>query len=213
MPMSRKKRHRSRHSKASSYNKGPKPKRSIVKFAVEWVHRHPIFVFLLIFGILMGLFYGITLFTPFWKDHFMPAYLNFTATVSGALLRLLGQDVTVTGNHLSSPAFSVAINRGCSAIEPTALFISAVIAFPAFYLKKIPGIIFGTLSLAILNLIRIVTLFLIGVYFRQVFHLMHIDVWQGLFVFFAVILWVVWILWAMRSQISTQETSSESKPD
>ena len=211
--MSRKKRHRSRHSKASSYNKSREPKRSIVKFTAQWVHRHPIFVFLFIFGILMGLFYGITLFTPFWRNHFMPAYLNFTTTVSGFVLRLLGQDVTVTENHLSSAAFAVSINRGCSAIEPTALFISAVIAFPAFYLKKIPGIIFGTLALAILNLIRIVTLFLIGVYFRQFFHLMHIDVWQGLFVFFAVILWIVWILWTTRSQISTPETSSGSKPD
>ena len=211
--MSRKKRHRSGHSKASSQNKSPKTKSSIVKSVAGWVHRHPIFMFLFVFGILMGLFYGITLFTPFWRNHFMPAYLNFTTTVSGILLRLLGQDITATGNHLSSAAFAVSINRGCSAIEPTALFISAVIAFPAFYMKKIPGIILGTLSLAILNLIRIVTLFLIGVYFRQFFHLMHIDVWQGLFVFFAVILWVVWILWAMRSQMSTQETSSESKPD
>lgn len=211
--MSQKKRNRSRHSKASSYNKSKEPKRSILKFATQWVHRHPIFMFLFVFGILMSLFYGITLFTPFWKNHFMPAYLNFTATVSGFFLKLLGQDITVTKNHLSSAAFSVAINNGCSAIEPTALFISAVIAFPAFYLKKIPGIIFGALSLAILNLIRIVSLFLIGVYYNKLFHLMHIDVWQGLFVFFAVILWVVWILWAMRGQISTQEISSGSKPD
>ena len=211
--MSQKKRFRSRHSKASSYNKDREPKSSVVRFAAQYLHRHPIFVFLTTFAVLMALFYGITLFTPFWKDHFMPAYLDFIAIVSGILLNLLGQDVTVTGNQLSSPAFAVSINRGCSAIEPTALFISAVIAFPAFYSRKIPGIIFGTLSLAILNLIRIVTLFLIGAYFHQLFHLMHIDVWQGLFVFFAVILWVVWILWAMRSQISTQETSSGSKPD
>ena len=211
--MSRKKRSHSKHSKSSSYDKSTKPKRSIVKFAAKWVHRHPVFMFLFVFAVLMGLFYGITLFTPFWSNHFMPAYLNFTATVSGFVLELLGQDITVTKNYLSSPGFSVSINNGCSAIEPTALFISAVIAFPAFYLRKIPGIIFGSLSLMILNLIRIVSLFLIGVYFRQLFHLMHIDVWQGLFVFFAVILWVVWILWAMRGQISTQETSSRSKPD
>lgn len=211
--MSRKRRQRSRHPVSLRHGKSTKHKVSIIKIPAEWIHRHPVFMFLMTFGVLMGVFYGFTLFTHFWSNRFMLGYLNMIATVSGFVLRLLGQGVTVSGSHISSAVFSVAINRGCSAIEPTALFISAVIAFPAFYLKKVPGIIFGILSLAILNLIRIITLFLIGVYLPKLFHLMHIDVWQGLFVFFAVILWIVWILWAMQNRIPIEETSSDSKSD
>ena len=52
------------------------------------------------------------------------------------------------------------------------------------------------LALAVLNLIRIVTLFLIGVYFRKFFHMMHIDVWQALFILLTISLWFLWAWWA-----------------
>lgn len=210
--MSRKKRQRSKHLISLRHRESTKHKGPIIKFLSEWNHRHPVFMFLMTFSVLMGLFYGFALFTNFFENPFMLGYLNWIATVSGFILGLLGQSVHVSGNNISA-AFSVSIDRGCSAFEPIALFISAVIAFPAFYLKKIPGIIFGVLSLVILNLIRVITLVLIGTYFPKFFHLMHIDVWQGLFVFFAVILWVVWILWAMQKQIPIEETSGDSKSD
>lgn len=209
--MVQKKKQRPRHPRSLRLSKSTKPKGPVIKFIAEWIHRHPIFMFLMTFGISMSVFYGSAFFTDFWLSPFMLAYLDMIATVSGFVLGLLGQGVTVSGNQISSAVFSVSIDRGCSAYEPTALFISAVIAFPAFHLKKVPGVIFGVLSMAILNLIRIITLFLIGVHFPKFFHLMHIDVWQGLFVFFAVIFWVVWILWATKKQIPIEETSSDSK--
>jgi exosortase/archaeosortase family protein len=64
------------------------------------------------------------------------------------------------------------------------------------------------LLLLILNLVRIVSLFLIGVYSPRIFALTHIDVWQALFIFLAVLLWILWLLWATRSQVLTRPASS-----
>ncbi len=68
--------------------------------------------------------------------------------------------------------------------------------------------IIGALLLLALNLVRIVSLFLIGVYSPRIFALMHIDVWQALFIFFAVLFWILWLLWATRSQVVAQAASS-----
>jgi exosortase H (IPTLxxWG-CTERM-specific) len=181
------------------YQNKQKPEKSKI---AGWSGRHPVFSFLTVFAILMGLFYAFALFTPFYERHF-PRYLDFNARLSGYILKFLGQDITVSGASISSPAFSVAIRQGCDAIEPTVLFICAVLAFPAPFPSKIPGIITGTLFLAVLNLVRVVTLFLTGVYFPDAFQFMHVEAWQGLFIFLAVLSWVLWLLWTGKNQAST----------
>jgi exosortase/archaeosortase family protein len=147
-------------------------------------------------------------FSPFYSKRFVPWHHHLVAKVSGSLLAGLGQEITVTGVSISSPIFSANIIRGCDAVEAIALYVCAVIAFPFPFLKKLSGMIAGTLLLLILNLIRIVSLFLIGVYSRRIFDLMHIDVWQAIFIFFAVLLWILWLLWATRSQAMTHPASS-----
>ncbi len=169
----------------------------------KWSERRPVLLFLVVFAALMGLFYALAMFTPFYERHF-PYYLGLNARLSGYVLKLLGHDITVTGSSISSPAFSIIVKRGCDAIEPTALFACAVLAFPAPFHKKIVGVAAGTLLLAILNLVRIITLFLAGLYLPSVFELMHIDVWQGLFIFLAIVFWVFWLLWTGKNQVLQQ---------
>ncbi len=182
--------------------------KSIGQIVTGLLHRHPVLLFLFLFGVLLGLFYAFAVFTPFYKRDFLFSYLPFNAKVSGAILSFLGQDITVAGSSISSSDFSVNVAPECSGIEPIALFVCAVLAFPAPFLRKIPGIIAGTLLLAILNFVRVINLFLIGVYLPKALDIMHIEVWQGLFIVFAVLFWIVWLRWATQSQISTQPVSS-----
>jgi len=206
MAVNRRKRRRSKNFPISSHRKKTaKPeKQTIADTVTAWLSAHrPVFLFLLIFGVLMGLFYAFALFTPFYERHF-PYYLGFNARLSGYILGFLGQDITVLGTSISSPAFSITVKQGCDAIEPTALFICAVLAFPSPFSKKIAGIVAGTLLLAILNIVRIVTLFVVGTYLPSVFELMHVDVWQGLFIFLAILFWVFWLLWTEKSQVLRQ---------
>ena len=209
--MSRKKRQRSKQFRASRPRKKTRKlgQKSIGQVVAGWFSQHrPVFVFLLIFGVLMGLFYAFTIFTPFYRKHLFPSYVRMNARLAGAVLAFLSQDITVADASIFSPGFSISVGRGCDAIEPNALFVCAVLAFPAPFLRKITGIIAGTLFLSIFNFARIVGLFLIGVYLPKAFPIMHLDVLEGLFILFAIIFWILWLLWATQSQISTQRVSS-----
>lgn len=169
--------------------------------------RHGMLAFLLIFGVLTSLFYAVTLFSTSYREQFFPLVLRLTAKLSGAALGLLGQDIAVDGALIVSPDFSVQIVRGCDAVEPIALFVCAVLAFPSPLLTKLPGIVGGMLVLIVLNFVRIVSLFLIGVYAPKVFGFMHVDVWQGVFVLFAMLLWLLWLLWATQDHIPKEHAS------
>jgi exosortase/archaeosortase family protein len=56
----------------------------------------------------------------------------------------------------------------------------------------------GTAFLAVVNLIRIASLFLIGIHFPKTFELMHGEVWQIAFILLAILFWALWIGWATR---------------
>ena len=155
----------------------------------------------------MGLFYAVSIFTPLQRRYFLPWYVPLNARLCGAILSFVGQDIAVAGTSISSPVFSVRVGSECDGIEPIALFVCAVLAFPASLLRKIPGIICGTLLLVILNFVRIVILFLTGVYFPKAFTVMHLDVCQALFIFAAVLLWILWILWTTQKQQPTEHVS------
>jgi len=157
-----------------------------------------VFRFLLVFALLLAAFYLVIAFVPFYGRHFVPRYHHLIAEVSGLLLTSLGQEVVATGASICSTQFTVSIVSGCDAVEPIALFVCAVLAFPAPVFRRILGAVLGTSLLWISNLARIVSLFLIGRYSPRIFEVVHVEVWQALFVFLALLLWIVWLLWATR---------------
>ncbi len=178
-------------------------KKSILNVTGGGASKRPVLRFGLTVGILMGLFYAYSIFEPLpglSMTRFFHFYQHLNADVSGSILAFFGHDIKVTGDTISSPDFSVNLRRGCDAVEPSALFAFAVLSFPAPFLRKLSGIVTGVLLLAIINTVRIISLFLTGVYFPEFFHTMHVDVWQALFIFFAVVLWISWALWALRTQ-------------
>ena len=214
--MSHKRRQRPKRSPASGFTKhAPRGKKlakchdkSDAKSAAgQLSHKYTVLKFLVIFGILLAVFYVFIAFSSFYSKKFVPTHHHLIARVSGYVLAVLGQEITVTGKSISSPRFSVDIIRGCDAVEAIALYVCAVLAFPLPFLKKLPGMVAGALLLSILNLVRIVSLFLIGAYSPRIFGLMHLDVWQAIFIFFAVLLWILWLLWATRNQLVAQPAS------
>lgn len=151
--------------------------------------------FLMIFAVLMGFYYLIST-TQLLEKRFFPWYLKTTTTISGAVLHMGGSKVTIDGNTLIDPDPEqhalVTVERGCDAIAPTALFISAVIASPAPWVTKFPAILGGTFILMVVNIIRVVTLYLTRVYWLKAFDIMHLDVWQAVFIFLSILLWAFW---------------------
>ena len=154
--------------------------------------------FLLVFGSVMAVYYVATT-TALSKESFVPWYLQKTTQVSGGIMQVLGYSgLTVNGNVMSSPSGSITVERGCDAIAPTALFVSAVLASPTPFLLKLPAVLGGVVVLMVLNVVRIITLFLTRMHWPKAFDIMHIDVWQVMFILFAILLWALWASWTTK---------------
>lgn len=164
--------------------------------------------FLVVFGLCLGLYYLLTL-TPPVKKGFFPAYLRLNAHVSGAMLRLFGEDATVQDQSLvSAKGPSIEIERGCDAVEPSALFVSAVLASPVSLMSRLSAAAVGTIVLMLLNLVRIISLFLVRLYYPQAFETVHLDVWQALFIFMAILLWAMWASRVTRKRAVQPDAST-----
>jgi len=154
---------------------------------------------IVVFVVLMGLFYGFV-HTPANEPTAFRSYLALIARVVGGILGLFGYEATVTERVIHTPGFSLEIVRGCDAIEPAATYIAAVLASPVGIWPKLPGILIGTAGLLLINLIRIVSLFFVGVYYPSAFDMLHEDVWQAAFMVLAVGFWAIWVQWATRER-------------
>ena len=163
--------------------------------------RFSVIVAVLVFSSVMGGYYLVeyAYFLEKYGNVLRP-YLAFIARVSAGLLSAIGYGVEAEGPFMGSKSLGVRfeIVHGCDALEPTMAFVAAVLASPVAYRKKLAGLLAGVPLLLIVNVFRIVLLFLIGVYFPKVLDLMHYDVGQASFIIVAVVFWAVWVQWATR---------------
>jgi exosortase/archaeosortase family protein len=156
----------------------------------------PLFRFGLKFAALMTLFYVVSSFSFF--DRMLLSYLELNAWACNGILDGFGQPTQVSGVTIQSPHFAMAIRRGCDAVEPTCLFCAAVLSFPAPWRAKLAGMLAGIVVLQLLNLVRIVTLYWVGIYFPTFFYSAHVELWPTAFIFVAILLFVGWLNWSAK---------------
>jgi exosortase/archaeosortase family protein len=92
----------------------------------------------------------------------------------------------------SSAGGSLSIERGCDAVDPSALFVAAVIASPVRLAPKLLAIVGGTFLLMLLNFARVISLYFVRIHWPKAFDTIHLDVWQAMFIFLAILMWGVW---------------------
>ncbi|HEY3055635.1 MAG TPA: exosortase H [Thermoanaerobaculia bacterium] len=151
--------------------------------------------FVVVFLILLAVFEFTLLIDVVDRDVVIPI-TNAIAIVSGAVIRVVQPGVHVIGTTISAPCFAVDIRNGCNGVEATLFVVAAVLAFPASLGRKLIGVIIGTALIQLANLVRVVTLFLIGCHRRSWFETFHLAVWQT--AIFAVAVGF-FILWSRRS--------------
>jgi exosortase/archaeosortase family protein len=119
-----------------------------------------------------------------------------TAWFSYGLLRgisaIVGFPIHKIGTIMGSGDFEVDVAPACSGAVPMSIYLSAVLAYPATWSSKRIGAGLGLGVILFVNIIRVSALFLIGLYFKQVFHETHVYVAQALVICIAVALWLFW---------------------
>jgi exosortase H (IPTLxxWG-CTERM-specific) len=142
------------------------------------------------FGVLLGAYLLIA-----WQpvnDNVIVPFTEGVATVSGALLRTMGEDVAVTGTVIRSPRFAVNINNGCNGVEAMLILLASIVAFPASLKARAAGLLLGAVAVQLLNAIRIITLYLLGAYQPRLFDLFHTAVWQIVIILAAIGFFLAW---------------------
>ncbi len=155
-----------------------------------YADRRPVLQFGLKFGVLLVLLY-VLLAMPFF-DRALYAYLEANAWLANGILCALGQHTHVSEVIIQSPKFAMAIRRGCDAVEPTWLLCAAIVSFPAPLRHKLWGMAAGIVLLQLLNLMRIVTLYWIGIHLPAFFNSAHLELWPTAFIVVAIVFFVSW---------------------
>jgi len=114
------------------------------------------------------------------------------AFITNGILRLFGEPTMASGNVVRSNAFGVTVVTACTGLFTTALFIIAVLVYPTGWGAKVIGAAVGIGGIFVLNLVRLVSLYYIGLHLPGFLDQAHQLIWQSLLIVFAVTLWLVW---------------------
>ena len=171
---------RERNSAAHSWWSGASPGRLSARFCV-------VFLFLIV------------LFSSVTSTRLVGVILHERLTrlitaLAAPVLSLFG-DATASGHYLSFKGFGASVEGACDGVQPTYIYICAVLAFPSRWRDKGWGMLIGIPVIFLINLIRVVTVMVCGAYWPQFFERVHLYGWQALVI---VLTMVVWVFWAER---------------
>src|SRR5688500_6192904 len=98
------------------------------------------------------------------NDHIIVPFTEMITAAVGAVLSAGMQPIDVNGTILSSRSFTIDVRNGCNAVETMMLFAAALLAFPASPRRRLVGLAIGLPLIQLLNVIRLASLFWLGVY-------------------------------------------------
>ena len=155
--------------------------------------RFPLWKFLGAFLLTLLIFY-LFYYSSIYEDHLMKPYLTGLARISSVVLNTLGYGTDVAGDAIFNSEFRVHIRGGCDGLEGIALFVAGILSFPyANWKHKLKGLAAGLLVLGIVNIARIVILFITGIHFPKLFEFLHLHGGVVLYTLFAIFLWIYWV--------------------
>jgi exosortase/archaeosortase family protein len=105
-------------------------------------------------------------------DSFLAAY----ARLANVAIRLFDPSAVVIGKEIHG-RFAVGIIKGCDAMEAKLLFLSAVLAFPGRWGRKLLVAFGGLGLLVLLNVARITTLYIAGALKPSLVETLHYETW------------------------------------
>lgn len=163
--------------------------------------RKKIIKFVLALTGIMTIYFSFS-FTDFFENNINFPILKGYAHVGNSLLHLFGLETFVEGTYIRNSIFSMNIGKGCDAVSPTILFMTAILIYPTAFSNKWKWLLIAPFAFALLNLVRIISLFLIGSYVPSIFDFAHIEFWQGVFILITILAWFYWLISVINKGIS-----------
>jgi len=146
------------------------------------------------------------------NDAVIVPFTSAVAHVSSGILAVLGEGTHVVGTEIRSDRFAVNIENGCNGVETALLFGSAVLAFPAPWKRRLIGLLLGLVAIQLVNLVRVVSLFWIGVHRPSLFSSSHTVLWQSVVVLCGVLLFLLWATWGTGRRAAVERHGAARRP-
>ncbi len=146
--------------------------------------------FCVVFLALVGAY--VALFSTPWVERWIHAPMSrLVALASAPILSLFGP-VTISGTDLEFDGFRAVIVEACNGVLPMYIFLSAVLAFPSSWPEKLRGVLLGVPIIFPVNVVRVISLMILGAHQPDIVERVHIDVWQTAVVVLAMGIWIFW---------------------
>ena len=139
---------------------------------------------------IIGLYYAIVMFLS--EEIFEP-YLKLNALLSGALIKIFDSTVIIDKNMIITNKINMILSFGCEGSEALVIFLAGVLAFPANWKYKMKGILIGFPLLYVLNLFRVLILYLVVLIDASVFDLFHSEILPVVFIVVSLLFWYYWL--------------------
>ena len=126
-------------------------------------------------------------------ERFLHRPMTWLAAACAAPWLSLFGDAAREGTRLSLDGFAAPLVEACNGVLPIYLYLAALVAFPSTWRAKLRGALVGVPALFALNLVRVVSLMVLGARWPALLERVHIDVWQTAMVVAAMGLFLRWV--------------------
>jgi exosortase H (IPTLxxWG-CTERM-specific) len=124
----------------------------------------------------------------------MAPWSNTIVSVSAGLLRAVGIPVDAAGRILvtADRSFAVSVENECNGAWAHLILLSGMLAYPATLRRRLVGGLIAQGALFGINVLRVASLMLIGMYAPGLLRPAHVYVWQFLIIGCALMLFWIW---------------------
>ncbi len=126
-------------------------------------------------------------------------YVTMVARGAGAVLHVFDRNVSVDGVIIHG-RYPLKIVLDCTAVDVQALYVAAVSSFPVPWRQRVAGALTGLALVSVANLLRVASLYFVGVYWPTAFHCLHEEVLQFAMVAVACLAFAIWVGWTRQGR-------------
>lgn len=157
--------------------------------------------FIALFVVVLAVLFGIEKLNPVQAAVIHP-WTSFLAWFSAALMTVFDADVISHGRIIQSQAtgFGVSIEAGCNGVEAVIILMAGMVAFPAPLRLKVIGVLIGLVAVQGVNILRVISLYYLGKWDKEVFDFAHLYLWQALIMLDVLLVWLLWIRAVAKQQ-------------
>lgn len=157
--------------------------------------------FISLFVVVLAVLFGIEKLNVVQAAAIYP-WTSFLAWFSAALMTVFDADVISYGRIIQSQAsgFGVSIEAGCNGVEAVIILMAGMVAFPAPMRLKLVGVLIGCVAVQAANILRVISLYYLGKWDKEVFDFAHLYLWQALIMLDVLVVWLLWIRAVAKQQ-------------